>query len=169
MAAGTVSRPPRGGSSDRGRVERRVYVHASPHRVWATLHDEAQLAAIFAELTTGAADPSWPAAGSARTGEAHLGLLRTAVRIESLEARPQSAFRIAVFAASFVIEWGWRLEPLSGGTRVIHDGVFETTDRWAGVLVRLGRESVSGIVEAHLRALKELAEGTTGEAAGPAA
>ena len=107
-------------------------------RVWATLHDPEQLPALFAELTVGPADPSWPAAGSSRTGEAHLGLLRTAVRIESLEARPLTAFGIVVVASSFAIEWGWRMEPLAGGTRVIHEGSFETTDRWAGVLVRLG-------------------------------
>ncbi len=150
-------------------VERRVYVHASPLRVWSTLHDPSLLDALLAELTIGPADHSWPAAGSSRPGEAHLGLLRTAVRIESLEARPQTAFRIVVVAASFAIELGWRMEPLAGGTRVIHDGSFETTDRWAGVLVRLGRESIGALTEAHLRALKQLAEAPAGEAAGPAA
>jgi hypothetical protein len=150
-------------------VERRVYVRASPRRVWATLHDGDELDALFTELTMGPADPSWPAAGSSRSGEAHLGLLRTAVRVESLEARPLTTFRIVVQAASFAIEWGWRMEPLAGGTRVIHEGTFETTDRWAGVLVRLGRESIGAIAEAHLRAIKQRAEGQAGEAAGPAA
>jgi uncharacterized protein YndB with AHSA1/START domain len=171
MAAGMVDQ-----RSDRGRnatgrrdVERRVYIRASPRRVWATLHDPDQVQALFAELTVGSADPSWPAAGSSRTGEAHLGLLRTAVRIESVEARPLTAFGIVVAASSFAIEWGWRMEPLAGGTRVIHHGSFETTDRWAGVLVRLGRESIGAIAEAHLRALKERAEQGAGEAAGPAA
>jgi hypothetical protein len=171
MAAGIVHRSSRDGGDTPGSnyVERRVYIHASPRRVWATLHDPEQLPALFAELAIGPADPSWPAAGSSRTGEAHLGLLRTDVRIESLEARPLTTFRIAVVAASFVIEWGWWMEPLAGGTRVIHDGSFETTDRWAGVLVRLGRESIGGIAEAHLRALKERSEDRAGEAAGPAA
>ncbi len=170
MSAGTASnRTNRGRAPDPSRVERRVYVHASPRRVWATLHDEELIGSIIAELSIGTADPSWPAAGSSRPGEAHIGLLRTAVRIESLEARPESAFRFAVVAASFAIEWGWRLEPFSGGTRVIHDGTFETTDRWAGVLVRLGRESISGLAEDHLRALKGRAERSAGEAAGPAA
>jgi hypothetical protein len=150
-------------------VERRVYVHAPPRRLWATLHDADLLGALFPELTIGPADPSWPAAGSSRAGEAHLGLLRTAVRIESLVARPLTAFRVVVVAGSFAIELGWRMDPLAGGTRVVHDGTFETTDRWAGVLVRLGRESIGGIVEAHLRALKEQAEAPAGEAAGPAA
>ena len=150
-------------------VERRVYIHASPQCVWATLHDADQLNALFTELTLGPADPSWPAAGSSRTGEAHLGLLRTAIRVESFEARPQTAFGIVVAAGSFTIEWNWRMTPLAGGTRVIHEGTFVTTDRWAGVLVRLGRESIGAIAEAHLRALKERAEDPAGEAAGPAA
>ena len=159
----------RSGTPGTSHVERRVYVHASPLRVWATLHDADGLTRHFAELTIGPADPSWPAAGSVRHGEAHLGLLRTAVRIESLEARPKAAFRMVVEASSFAIDWSWRMEPLAGGTRVIHEGWFQTTDRWAGVLVRLGRESIGGIAEAHLRALKELAEDRAGEAAGPAA
>ena len=170
MAAGMIQRPSdREHSAGRRQVERRVYIKASPREVWATLHDPEFLGALFAELALGPADPSWPAAGSARAGEAHLGLLRTAVRVESLEARPQARFRIAVVARSFAIEWGWQMEPRAGGTRVIHDGTFETTDRWAGVLVRLGRDSIGGLAEAHLRALKEKAEGTSGEAAGPAA
>jgi hypothetical protein len=134
-----------------------------------TLHDPDALRRIYPELTAGPSDPSWPAAGSVRFGEAHLGLLRTAIRIESLEARPDSTFRIAVVAEGFAIGWGWRIEPLAGGTRVIHDGTFETRDRWAGVLVRLGRESIGALAEAHLRALKERAEAASGEAAGPAA
>jgi hypothetical protein len=124
---------------------------------------------MLGELSLGTADPSWPAAGSVRHGEAHLGLLRTAVRVESLEARPQTTSRLVVDAASFSIEWGWRLEAVAGGTRVIHDGTFDTSDRWAGVLVRLGRESIGGLAESHLRALKERAETEVGEAAGPAA
>jgi hypothetical protein len=170
MATGTLGRPSEGRRHTPGpsRVERRVYVRASPRRVWATLHDP-DLACLFAELTIGPADPSWPAAGSSRPGEAHLGLLRTAVRIESVEARPQTAFAMVVAAASFAIEWGWRMEPVAGGTRVVHDGTFETSDRWAGVLVRLGRESIGTLAEAHLRALKERAEAPAGEAAGPAA
>jgi hypothetical protein len=170
MSAGTA-RPPRNGRDAPGlsHVERRVYIHASPRRVWATLHDPQRLPALFSELVIGAADPSWPAAGSSRRGEAHLGLLRTDVWIESLEARPLTAFRLVVLATGFAIEWGWWMEPFAGGTRVVHEGLFETTDRWAGVLVRLGRESIGGIAEAHLLALKEQSEDRAGEAAGPAA
>jgi hypothetical protein len=41
---------------------------------------------------------------------------------------------------------------------VIHAATFEPFDRWTGILVRLGRASLSSRVEAHLRALKERAE-----------
>jgi hypothetical protein len=61
------------------------------------------------------------------------------------------------------------MEPLAGGTRVVHDGSFETSDRWAGVLVRLGRDSIDGLAEEHLRALKNRAETQAGAATGPAA
>jgi uncharacterized protein YndB with AHSA1/START domain len=169
MAIGTLQRGSRAGDDGRRSVERRVWVKASPRRVWTTLHDEALLPRLFAELTLRAGDPSWPAAGSGRYGEVHLGLLRTAVRVESLEARPDSAFGLAISAPEFEIGWSWRLEPLAGGTRVIHDGWFETRDRWAGVLVRLGRESIGQLADAHLRAIKELAETTSEAAAGPAA
>jgi len=39
-----------------------------------------------------------------------------------------------------------------------HAATFEPFDRWTGILVRLGRASLSSRVEAHLRALKERAE-----------
>ena len=73
------------------------------------------------------------------------------------------------FAPGFEIGWSWSLEPLAGGTRVVHEGWFETYDRWAGVLVRLGRESIGQLADDHLRALKELAETPREVAAGPAA
>jgi uncharacterized protein YndB with AHSA1/START domain len=169
MAIGTVQRGPRAGDDGRRSVERRVWVKAPPRRVWTTLHDEALLPRLLAELSLRPGDPSWPAAGSSRIGEVHLGLLRTAVRVESLEARPDSAFGLAVVAPEFEIGWSWRLEPLAGGTRVIHDGWFETRDRWAGVLVRLGRESIGQLADTHLRSLKQLAETSAEAAAGPAA
>jgi hypothetical protein len=144
-------------------------VKASPRRVWTTLHDEALQRRLFAELSLRAGDSTWPAAGSTRPGDVHLGLLRTSVFVESMEARPDSTFSLAIVAPEFEIGWSWRLEPLAGWTRVIHDGWFETRDRWAGVLVRLGRESIGQLADAHLRALKELAETSTEAAAGPAA
>ncbi|HEX5015757.1 MAG TPA: SRPBCC family protein [Candidatus Limnocylindrales bacterium] len=169
MAIGTPLRGMRSRDDGRRSVERRVWVKASPRGLWTTLHDEALLRRLFPELTLRADDRSWPAAGSVRSGDIHLGLLRTGVWVESLEARPDSAFGIAILAPEFEIRWSWRMEPLAGGTRVIHDGWFETRDRWAGVLVRLGRESIGQLADAHLRALKELAETTAEAAAGPAA
>jgi Polyketide cyclase / dehydrase and lipid transport len=157
------------GADGRRSVERRGWVKASPRRVWTTLLDESTVHRLLAELTLRAGDPSWPAAGSTRQGEVHLGLLRTAVHVESLEARPDTAFGLAVVAPEFEIGWSWRLEPLAGGTRIIHDGWFETRDRWAGVLVRLGRESIGQLADTHLRALKELAETSAEATAGPAA
>ena len=169
MAIGVLQRNAPGSGDERRSVERRVWIKAQPRRVWATLHDEAIVRRLFAELTLRASDPSWPAAGSIRYGDVHLGLLRTTVRVESLEARPESAFGLVVVAPEFEIGWSWQFEPLAGGTRVVHDGWFDTRDRWAGVLVRLGRESIGQLAEAHLRALKELAESSAEAAAGPAA
>jgi hypothetical protein len=142
MAIGTGSRP-QGSSSDgldaaeSGMVERRVFVNATPRVVWATLHDPALTSVLFPEVQLGPAAPAWPAAATTRS-----------------EAR----FRLRVTASGFDSEWSWRLEPVAGGTRVIHAATFEPFDRWTGILVRLGRSSLSSRVEAHLRALKERAE-----------
>lgn len=139
-------------------VERRVFVQASPRTVWATLHDPTATVALLPELRLGPAEPSWPAAATTRTARARVGLLREQARVESLEARPESVFRLRASASGFESEWMWRLEPVAGGTRVIHAATFEANDRWAGILVRLGRRSLEARVEAHLRALKERAE-----------
>ena len=74
-------------------VERRTYIKADPRVVWATLHDPAAQDVLYPELRLGPAAPSWPAAGATRSARLRLGLLRTSVRIESLEARPESRFR----------------------------------------------------------------------------
>ena len=163
MAVGTGSGAPGArtnglDSADRAMVERRVFVHASPRVVWATLHDPSATAALFPEVKLGPAAPAWPAAATTRSGQASLGLLRDVARVESLEARPEARFRVRVTASGFDSEWSWRLEPVAGGTRVIHAATFEPFDRWTGILVRLGRASLSSRVEAHLRALKERAE-----------
>ncbi len=162
MAVGTGGGRPRGrpnGAVTESRaVERRVFVHASPRTVWATLHDPAATSALFPELHLGPAVPTWPAAATTRTARARLGLLRDLARVESLEARPDSSFRLRVTASGFDSEWSWRLEPVAGGTRVIHAASFEPFDRWTGILVRLGRASLASRVEAHLRVLKERAE-----------
>jgi carbon monoxide dehydrogenase subunit G len=144
-------------------VERRVFIQASPRVVWATLHDPNSMAALLPELHLGPAEPAWPAAATTRMARARVGLLREAARVESLEARPEAVFRVRATASGFESEWSWRLEPVAGGTRVIHAASFEPNDRWAGILVRLGRRSLGSRVEAHLRALKERAErsGTT--------
>jgi carbon monoxide dehydrogenase subunit G len=163
MAVGTDDGTPGGrrervGAAGPGRVERRVFVYATPHVVWATLHDPAATAALFPELRLGPALPAWPAAATTRSAQAHVGLLRDEARVESLEARPDSRFRLRVTASGFDSEWSWRLEPVAGGTRVIHAATFEPFDRWTGILVRLGRASLATRVETHLRVLKERAE-----------
>jgi hypothetical protein len=139
-------------------VERRVFMQASPRVVWASLHDPTASATLFPELRLGPAAPSWPAAATTRTARTRLGLLREVARVESLEARPESIFRLRVTGSGFESEWSWRLEPIAGGTRVIHAATFEPVDRWTDILVRLGRRSLEARVEAHLRALKERAE-----------
>lgn len=141
-----------------GIVERRVFIQAGPRVVWTTLHDPAMVDALFPELEFGPAVPSWPAAGTTRAGRARLGLLREQARAESLEARPEAVFRLRVTGSGFQSEWSWRLEPVAGGTRVLHSGLLEPVDRWATILVRLGRASLEARVEAHLRALKDRAE-----------
>jgi carbon monoxide dehydrogenase subunit G len=150
-------RPP-GAAAESGAVERRVFVHAPPRTVWATLHDPAATAALFPELNLGPAAPTWPAAATTRSARARLGFLRDVAVVESLEARPDARFRLRVTASGFDSEWSWRLEPVAGGTRVIHAATFEPFDRWTGILVRFGRASLASRVEAHLRVLKERAE-----------
>lgn len=163
MSIGTGRGPsglrPGGHSPDSpGAVERRVFVLASPRTVWATLHDPTATPALFPELHLGPAAPAWPAAATTRSAQARVGLLRDLARVESLEARPESRFRVRVNASGFDSEWSWRLEPVAGGTRVIHAATFEPFDRWTGILLRLGRASLASRVEAHLRVLKERAE-----------
>ena len=153
----TRGRPPANVSTS-GQVERRVFVHASPRTVWATLHDASATRVLFPELRLGPAAPAWPAAATTRSAHARMGLLRDLARVESLEARPDARFRVRVTASGFDSEWSWRLEPVAGGTRVIHAATFEPFDRWTGILVRFGRASLASRVEAHLRALKERAE-----------
>jgi hypothetical protein len=162
MAVGTRNgrpggRPP-GYLSDSGDVERRVFVNASPRTVWTTLHDPEVTRALFPELNLGPAAPTWPAAATTRSASARMGLLRDVARVESLEARPDARFRVRVTASGFDSEWSWRLEPVAGGTRVIHAATFEPFDRWTGILVRFSRSSLASRVETHLHALKEHAE-----------
>jgi hypothetical protein len=141
-------------------VERRTYIKADPRVVWATLHDPAAQDVLYPELHLGPAAPSWPAAGATRSGRLRLGLLRTSVRIESLEARPEGRFRTILVGDGIRLERGWVLEPgAGGGTRVIADADLVTSGRWVGILIRLGRGSSATVIETNLRILKEMAEG----------
>src|SRR4051812_26641120 len=114
---------------DARHVERRVFVNAPPRIVWAALHDPANVAALFPELSLGPAEPAWPAAAAVRSGRARLGLLRDAALVESLEARPLTSFRLSVSGESFMSEWRWRFEPRAGGTRVVHGAVLVPVGR----------------------------------------
>jgi Polyketide cyclase / dehydrase and lipid transport len=158
---GSGREPARDPRHDPRRVERRVFVNAPPRIVWSTLVDPANAAALFPELRLGPADPAWPAAAAMRPARARLGLLRDDALLESLEARPLTTFRLSVAGRSFISEWRWRLEPRAGGTRIVHDAVLVPSDRITDWLIRLGRDSVSERVEAHLLALKEVAEAAT--------
>ena len=161
MAVGTNRQTSsRSGRLDPGAVERRVFVNASPRVVWATLHDPANAQALFPQLRLEPAAPDWPAAASTRRAETRVGLLRDTARVESLEARPQSSFALRVTGAGFSGEFRWWFEPIAGGTRVVHVATFDPHDRWAGFLMKLGRESLASRVEHHLRTLKERAEAT---------
>ncbi|MEJ7748653.1 MAG: SRPBCC family protein [Candidatus Limnocylindrales bacterium] len=139
-------------------VERRVFVQAPPRTVWRTLHDPGCVALIYPELRLGPAAPSWPAASITRSARVRVGFLREQARVESLEARPESTFRLRATGSGFESEWVWRLEPVAGGTRVVHQGSFEPIDRWSSILVRLGRATLASRVEGHLRTLKERSE-----------
>src|SRR5258708_4166822 len=77
-------------------VDGGVYVGVSRGWGGAALREPQAFSHLFPELSLGPAGPSWPAGGAERYGEAHLGLLRVPVRVESLEARPNRAFRLAV-------------------------------------------------------------------------
>lgn len=155
-AIGPVQERARQGTPER--VERRVFVKAPPRVVWCAMHDAGNTARLFPELRLGPAEPAWPAAATVRHGRARLGLLRSEATAESLEARPQTRFRLRVSGPAFDSEWTWHLEPLAGGTRVVHTASFEPADRVAGLLLRLGRENLASRVEAHLRELKACAE-----------
>jgi len=139
-------------------VERRVFVQAPPRAVWATLHDTDASLTIHPDLRLGPAEPTWPAASSTRSAVTRIGLLRDRARVESLEVRPEALFRLRISGSGFTSDWLWRLEPVAGGTRVVHAATFEPIDRWTELLVRLGRSTLSNRVEAHLRGLKEQAE-----------
>lgn len=140
-------------------VERRTYIQADPRVVWATLHDPAAQDVLYPELHLGPAASSWPAAGATRSARLRLGLLRSSVRIESLEARPGSRFRTLLVGDGIRLERGWTLEPgAAGGTRLVAHADLVAGGRWVRSLVWVGRGSTATIVETNLRILKEMAE-----------
>ena len=144
-------------------LERRVWVKAPPSVVWAALHDPHAARTIQRELRLGPAIGAWPGAGSIRPATLQLGLLREPASIESLEARPESRFRYRLVADDLSSEWSWSFEPLAGGTRVVHLVAVDAdsallVSRWTRWLAGLGRESIGGTLEAHLRGLKHAAE-----------
>ena len=103
MAVGTRGRAPEGrpGPSEPGLVERRVFINAAPRTVWAALHDPGNADALFPQLELDPPTPDWPAAAATRRARTRFGLLRDTARVESLEARPQSSFRLRVVGAGF--------------------------------------------------------------------
>ena len=141
-------------------VERRVFVQAPPRVGLGGPPRPGRFGGLFPELRLGPAVPSWPAAATTRTARARLGLLREEARVESLEARRSRSSGCGSPASGFESEWSWRLEPVAGGTRVIHAATFEPIDRWTGILVRLGRARSRGAGRGALRALKDRAEAT---------
>ena len=142
-----------------GVLERLTYIQVPVRTVWATLHDPAAQDALFPELRLGPAAPSWPAAGATRSARLRIGLLVANVRLESLEARPSARFQLILVGDGIRLQRGWFLEEVAGGTRVAGTAALSTSGRWRGRVIALGRGSVAGIVETHLRILKEMAEG----------
>ncbi len=149
-------------------LARLTYIQVPPRQVWLTLHDPAAQDALFPELRLGPPVPSWPAAGATRSARLRLGLLAANVRLESLEARPATRFRMVLVGDGIRFERGWSLDEVAGGTRVAATAELATTGRWATRLVSLGRGSAASVIETHLRILKEMAEGGLAEG-GPAA
>ena len=144
-------------------IERRTYIKADPRGVWATLHDPAAQDVLYPELDLGPAATSWPAAGATRPARLRLGLLRTSVRLESLEARPATRFRTILGGDGIRLERSWIIEPgAGGGTRIVARADLRTVGRSVAVLVRFGRGSAATMIETHLRILKEMAEGGAG-------
>ena len=143
-----------------GVLERLTYIQAPVRAVWATLHDPAAQDALFPELRLGPPAPSWPAAGATRSARLRIGLLVANVRLESLEARPSARFQLILVGDGVRLQRGWFLDEVAGGTRVAGTAGLTTSGRWTARFIALGRGSVAGIVETHLRILKEMAEGS---------
>jgi hypothetical protein len=146
-------------SAPRGAVvERHYYVNAPPSEAWSALVADENASRLYPELVLGPAESTWPAAGASRLARLSIGLLREPVLLESLEARPGMSFRFRVVGLDIGGELGWALEPLAGGTRIVHTAMLLPVDRWAAALARLTRRSPGDRAEDHLRALKLIVE-----------
>ncbi len=134
--------------------ERRAFVDAPPDVVWRLLVAPVSGAALVPEAGLGEVlAASWPAAGSQRRAQQRVGLLREAGRATSVEARPGTTFWIRVESPSLRTDWTWRLDPVAGGTRVVHVAAISARGRIAALLVRLGRRDLGTMVDGHLAAL----------------
>ncbi len=142
-----------------GAIERLTYIQATPRVVWTTLLDPAAQDTLFPELRLGPPAPSWPAAGATRSARLRLGLLAVNIRLESLEARPDSRFQMILVGDGIRLLRGWSLEEVAGGTRVAGTAGLTTSGRWTAWFIALGRGSAASLIETHLRILKEMAEG----------
>jgi hypothetical protein len=148
----------RSSGSDGAVTERRYYLNCSPSQAWLALVADDNAERLYPELALGPAESGWPAAGSSRLARLRLGLLREPVLLESLEARPGIGFRFRVIGMDIIGEWGWELDSLAGGTRVVHTEMLLPTDRWAAALARFTRRSAGDRADDHLRALKLIVE-----------
>jgi hypothetical protein len=146
-------------------VERRFYVNASPAETWTAIVADENAERLYRELIMGPAEPAWPAGGTARLARLAIGMLREPVLLESLEARPAQSFRFRVVGIDVIGEVGWALEPLAGGTRIVHTALIEPVDRWATILARLTRRSPGDRADEHLVALRSILDATAAGAA----
>jgi len=144
--------------------ERRVFVDATPDEVWRALVDPARGGDMIPEASLGVpVGASWPAAGSHRPARIRIGLLSEAGRATTVEARPAATFWLRVESPSMRTDWTWRLEPVAGGTRVVHVGAISARSRLTAVLVRLGRRDLGAIVDEHLAAVARQVRRANGE------
>jgi hypothetical protein len=140
-------------------VERRLFVDAPPAAVWLALHDPVRTPGTDMILALDPAGPDWPAAGARRTGRLRLGPVPLGAELESLEARPERRFRVAIAGAAIVGERRWELAPAAGGTRVACAVHLEGRSRIGRAVLRLERGALGPRLEAELVALKRIAEG----------
>lgn len=144
----------------RDAVERRLFVDAPPAAVWLALHDSARAVATDAILTSEPAGLDWPAVGARRRARLRLGPVPFGAELESLEARPERCFRVAIGGPTIAGERRWELAPAAGGTRVACALRLEGRSRLGRALLRLERGAIGPRLEAELAALKRLAEAT---------